>query len=293
MNNTWEAFFDTLPEGWTVEPPLITPADRGANAPAAQAAYRLAGGCRQRGRSKEPLEAGYYDAIYYRRLISRLVPMLPADPLCVDLGCGDGRGTELLADFGVSRIIVQDFNKEDLLKVWDAASASDQLKVLPVYAPIDAPALWPRKADAVLMMEVAYTLENPLDGYMACNRWLRKGGYALVSNIAVGGYFVHALLNRDWHQVAQIAENAAYTDSVNGHPVSVHLYTSDLMQSHAREAGFEVVESHMVSAGAGLLLHAFRQAGELDDHRIPLLNSVAKTVSDIPRMWIDILRKED
>jgi SAM-dependent methyltransferase len=291
MNREWKDFIDKLPENWYFDPPLVKYSKIDPQSKQKQEAYKIGGGARQRARSKDPLQAGYYDISYYRNVIKRLLLYLSDNPLIVDMGCGDGRGVEILFEAGVSRIIAVDFNEIDLIFLLQEIKNAQE-SVLPVYASVTDPPIIPENVDAVIMLEVAYTFENPLEAYLNCNRWLKGGGYAVVSNVAIEAYYVHAILNQDWEQLTRIAEEKRYLDKVGGQEVLVHMYDADRMRKDAQSAGFKIIESQIVPAACGLLLHALRKSNQLDKDKIHLLEAVDKAIIKLPRIYIDILKKD-
>lgn len=291
MNVIWRDFIEKLPENWCFNTPLVKYSKIDPRSKQKQSAYKTSGGAHQRVRSKDPLQAGYYDISYYRTIMKKLLSYLPDNSLIVDLGCGDGRGVEILLELGAQRIIAVDFNEVDLIHLLQEIENAQQ-SVLPVFASVTDPPLIPEGVDAVIMLEVAYTLENPLEAYLNCNRWLRAGGYAVVSNVAIEAYYVHAILNQDWEQVRRITEEKRYLDKVSGQEVLAHLYDADSMRRDAQSAGFKVIESQVVPATCGLLLHALRKSNQLGEDRIRLLETVEKSLIKLPRIYIDILKKE-
>ncbi|OGM11203.1 hypothetical protein A2Z22_01820 [Candidatus Woesebacteria bacterium RBG_16_34_12] len=292
MNNIWKDSIKKLPEGWYFDPPMVKYLNVDPQSKQKQKAYIKGGGSRQRVRSKNPLQAGYYDVPYYRSIIKKLLSYLPDDPLFVDLGCGDGRGVEILLDSGVQRVIALDFNHSDLNLLFQEMEKEKQRCILPVCASVTDPPFLPENADAVLMLEVACIFDNPLVAYQNCYRWLRPGGYALITNVAIEAYYVHAILNQDWEQVRSIVEKKTYLDKVGGQEVSVHLYDADRMRNDAINAGFKIIESEVVPAPCSLLLHALRKSNQLGEDKISLLETVDKSLIKLPRIYIDILKKE-
>lgn len=292
MNGIWKDLIKKLPENWCFNAPLVEYSKIELQSKQKQRAYKTGGGSRQRIRSKDPLQAGYYDISYYRNIIKKMLSYLSNDPLIVDLGCGDGRGTEILLELGIEHIIAVDFNDLDLMLLLQEIDKAQQ-SVLPVYASVTDPPLLPEGVDAVLMLEVAYTLENPLEAYLNCNRWLKAGGYAVVSNVAIESYYIHAILNQDWEQVTRIAEERRYLDKVGGQEILAHLYDSERMHKDAQSAGFKIIESQVVPATIGILLHALRKSNQLGEDKIHLLETVEKTLINLPRIYVDILKKEN
>lgn len=292
MNDIWKDLIEKLPDNWCFNPPIVEYSRIDLQSDQKQRAYETGGGARQRARSKDPLQAGHYDVSYYRIIIKKLISYLRDNPLIVDLGCGDGRGVEILLELGVQRIIAVDFNERDLMLLLQEIEKA-QKNVLPVHASVTDPPLLPEGVDAVIMLEVAYTLEDPIEAYLNCNKWLKPGGYAVVSNVAIESYYVHAILNNDWEQIRRIAEEKRYLDKVGGEEVLTHLYDAERMRKDAQSAGFKIIESEIVPATCSVLLHALRKSEQLGEDKLHLLETVEKAFIKLPRIYIDILKKED
>lgn len=292
MNEIWKDFIKTLPENWYFDSPLIKYLKLDPLSKQKQRAYKTGGSAHQRVRSKDHLQAGYYDVSYYKTTIRKMLTYLPDNPLFVDLGCGDGRGVEILLEFGVQHIIALDLNENDLILLVQEIPKAQQRNILPICASVTDPPLLEESVDAAVMLEVAYVLENPLEAYLNCNRWLKSGGFAIVSNVAIEAYYVHAILNQDWAQVRRIAKQNKYLDNVGGQEVLVNLYDADRMRNEAQNAGFKIIESHTIPAASSLLLHALRKSNEIGEDKIKLLQTVEKASISLPRIYIDILKKE-
>ncbi len=290
MNEIWREYIKELPENWNFRRPLLEYSKKDPDSRQKQKAYEKGGGARQRLRSKDPLQAGYYDIGYYRTFLRRLLSYLPGNPLMVDIGCGDGRGVEILLELGVKRIIALDFNETDLIHLMEEIGSAHQ-SVLPVCASVTDPPLLYENVDGAIMLEVAYTLENPLEAYLNCNRWLKAGGYVVVTNVAIEAYYMHALLNQNWEQLRRISEEKRYIDIIGGQEVMVNLYDADRMRNDALSSGFSIVESHIIPASCGLLLHALRKNRQLDNEKMQLLETVDKAMINLPRLYVDILQK--
>lgn len=293
MDVNWkEGIVEILPTGWRYDTSIIFSSQWDKQATdEKQQAYIEGNGCSQRVRSRDKLQAGFYDLESYIKIIKQFVADLPKNGLIVDMGCGDGRIIEVLLGLGFTKIIALDFNSKDLGLLWNSLDATDQHKVLPVCASITESPFLTGEADAVIMLEVAYTLKSPIDAYRNCNALLRQDGRALISNVGIEAYFVHALLNGDWEQVARIAEKGKYEDKIGSNPIECHLFNSDDMAKLAELSGFKRLFSTIVSAGPGLLIHALRKNNQLMEGKTSLLEKVAARNLDISRVHVDILQK--
>lgn len=258
-------------------------------------AYSSADGCRQRERSSNLLQAGYYDMPFYREALGKVADVIPKTSCVVDLGCGDGRlSKEVLSSVPESRVVAIDFNPTDLKRLWAALSWDEKERITLICSSANKAFPWTDFADAVILSEVAYTLSDPLDAYRAAWRCLKPGGMAMVSNVSSQAYFAHALLNGDWGQVESILCEKKFVDTVRGqseHTVEVHLYDKGRMHRDAEAVGFEVLECMVVPAEPALLLHGMRLRGELSDEKISLLKEVSSQAAGIERIYISLLRK--
>ncbi|CAG0943402.1 hypothetical protein BROC_02283 [Candidatus Brocadiaceae bacterium] len=293
MDVNWkESIIEKLSAGWRYDSSILFSSQWDGQAGNENRQVFVAGnGCSQRVRSKDKLQAGFYDLESYRKIIKQFVADLPKNSLIIDMGCGDGRIVEVLLGLGFTRIIALDFNSKDLESLWGSLDVSDRHKVLPVCASITESSLLSGEADAVIMLEVAYTLKLPIDAYRNCNTWLHKDGRALISNVGIEAYFVHALLNGDWEQVARIAERGRYEEKIGSNPIECHLFNSEDMGKLAELSGFKRLFSTIVSAGPGLLIHALRKNNQLTENKISLLEKVAAKNLGISRVHVDILQK--
>lgn len=254
-------------------------------------AYRIDTGAGQLVPTASELSADRYDTPHYRVWIDRMVARLPQDAVVADLSCGDGRMISLLLAAGVNRILAQDSSESKLQRLWDALSSSERDRVHLVRGCVTETALRPGIADAVVMTEVANTLADPQCAYTHAAQWLKPGGLALISNVAVESYVMHALLNEDWDQVRRVVEEHRYVDTVGGQPVEVLLYPPHRMREDAAAAGLEVRDEGSITGSAAVLLHALHRAGVLGEESDPLLRAAADRVPHLPRLWIDLLQK--
>jgi len=134
-------------------------------------------------------------------------------------------------------------------------------------------------------------LPDPLEAYRSCNRWLAPGGYALVSNPSIGGYLMHALLNRDLAQVNRVVGHRSYVDTVGGQAVNVSLFDIDAMVQSARKTGFEVVEVLTIPGSVSVVRHGLKDQGKLDREAVPLLEAAGRNVNELPGIHATLLRK--
>ena len=183
------------------------------------------------------------------------------------------------------RIYALDFNRNDLTRAVEGLGEV----VIPLHASLTSPPPVSEPVDGAIAMESLCCLSNPGQGYRALRSWVRPGGLALVSNIAVGANFVHALLNRDWLAVDQVCKSASYPHILAGRPVSMALFDRDRGPREAEAVGFRVLDRWTIPAGAALVIHALKAAGDFHAGHAPLIEAAWRGVSDIPRLYVDLL----
>ncbi len=254
-----------------------------------QEAFR-AGGTRQRLRSADPHQSGYYDLPRYRELVARAVALAGGAQFAVDLGCGDGRGVLQLLAAGVPRVLGVDFNPAELRAVWDSLDAGQRQRTALACASVRSLGRFGRAADVVLALEVLSTLAEPDEAVAHAAAMLRPGGILLVSDPVAESLFVHALLNGDWNNVERLAREGIYTDAVAGRQIPLYLRsaarTAQLMAVH----GLEPVETTDLPARHALLLHALRRHAALESQG-HLLEALERAPIAIPRIRVSLYRR--
>lgn len=289
MSELRQRLLARLGAAWTDDGVLLRP--RAAHPGTAnRAAYRAAGGTYQRSRALDPHQSGYYDAPRYRAEIERLLATVGSNALIADIGCGDGRGIDMLLDAGATAVVGIDFNDVALGALADTLPAAARECVVLLCADLDADAAPALAADAALMFEVASVIADLAIPLRSAAGLLRPGGHLLASDPAAEGLCVHALLNGDWANLARIAGERRYRDTVGGHAIDIHLRSQPEFAAAANAAGFELLESHSFPALAALALHAARRDDALAafDELGPALAAVPDLL--IPRLNVHHLR---
>ncbi|GAB3125886.1 SAM-dependent methyltransferase [Novispirillum itersonii] len=115
-------------------------------------------------------------------MIDRLRPLLPADPYCVDMGCGNGRSSLLLAEHLAARVAAVDTHQPFLDELADTARRRGLAERLDIRCRdmLDA-RLKRRTLDLVWSEGAAYVvgLEAALEHWRLL---LKPGGYLVVSD---------------------------------------------------------------------------------------------------------------
>jgi SAM-dependent methyltransferase len=281
---------DELDPAWRFSPPLLEfdLANQSDEVCAQREACIAAGGTGQAQRSLDASQSGYYDLPHYERAIDELLGHLPGSPLLVELGCGSGRIVRLLLDACAGRIGALDFNDLDLHALWTGLPAGAQARVLPMRATLTAPPPLASCADAVLMIEATTGLAQRDAAFRAAAQWLKPGGYLLLSEPSATGYFVHALLNRDWGNVRNLCEGT-FDQAFGTGSVRMYFTDADALDPIAMAHGFRTVSRRTVPAEFALLLHALKAADALEEQR-DLLGMLAAENLRIPRLELLLYR---
>lgn len=196
------------------------------------------------------LHLAYWETQYYRRALSRfLAEVDPADGTAVDLGCGDGRFTELLVELGFPRIIAVDADLRSLRSL--AAHARDNGfhdRLLLVHAGAESFRLKPGVADVVLAIGVLYYLnERWEDGLTAALRVLAPGGSFIASEPDLEGAAIKALLYEGLDDFIATVRDRRFTEVHDGEKFRFRLFDAEELIRRYEAAGLDVLDRHGLS----------------------------------------------
>lgn len=131
------------------------------------------------------LHLSYWETPYYRKAITRFLAEVTPDhnAVVMDIGCGDGRFTELLVELGYQRIIATDAHLTPLLSLQDYAQRkgfADRLLI--IHCDADAVPVRAGIATAILAIGVYYYLNERYEQCLQeARRLLQKGGVLINS----------------------------------------------------------------------------------------------------------------
>jgi SAM-dependent methyltransferase len=147
------------------------------------------------------LHLAYWETPYYRKAITRFLQDVPSasDTVVMDVGCGDGRFTQLLLELGYQRIIATDAHLTPLLSLQDYANQEGFAdRLLLIHCDADQIPVRSGSAAAILAIGVYYYLN---DRYERClqeaHRLLQDGGTLINSEPDFEGAVYKSLIFED------------------------------------------------------------------------------------------------
>jgi ubiquinone/menaquinone biosynthesis C-methylase UbiE len=109
---------------------------------------------------------------------------------CVDLGCGNGRGTIFLFDNGAKNVECVDISKVNLKKTKEVVKSFNKIKFIQTnYSASHNLKIRSKSKDFVWCNGVLMHTHNPSRSLSEVNRILKDGGYAYVYVYGVGGLY--------------------------------------------------------------------------------------------------------
>jgi 2-polyprenyl-3-methyl-5-hydroxy-6-metoxy-1,4-benzoquinol methylase len=225
--------------------------------------YDAVGGTEQGRLGEDATHASYYDRPRYAELVKRAVD-LGRKPVqvAVDLGCGDGRGTRMLLDSGVPRIVAVDFHLLSLQRLLMRLTHEEKERVVPIWAPVTMEPIGYLCSDVAICLEVLTTLPDPYVGLKALRKWLKAdGGTVLVIEPAVEGSLLYALIEGNLAILNAILKEHRRYDRVRGHSLQVHLHTQASLIEFLRSCNLKVLEAYRIPGGAALTLYSLKKKG--------------------------------
>lgn len=249
---------------WDLEDGILRLADSSwLDAETSLSFYSGVGGTRQADLATVRAHPSYYDRPRYARLVKQAISVTSRSRhMALDLGCGDGRGTRMLLESGLTRIVAVDFHLPSLQHLVQTLTRQERAKVVPIWAPITIEPIGNLRCDFAICIEVLTTLPSPTDGLLALRRWMKEpGGVSLVVEPAVEGSLAYAFISRDLASAQRILTQHRRQDRLGNHTLDVHLSTQKSLVLFMREGGFRIVAQQSIPAGAALALHMLRTGG--------------------------------
>lgn len=161
--------------------------------------------------AEDELHLSAWETPLYRRALERLLSDVTFGPedVAVDIGCGDGRFTELLLDLGCKRIVAADADHRPLEALHERLrSTGREERVLLLRAGADDVPLPTGSARVVLAIGVLYYLGDSFEsGLQECRRILAPGGVLINSEPDLEGTLYRSMI---FEGVEDVVENLVF-----------------------------------------------------------------------------------
>lgn len=202
------------------------------------------------------LHLAYWETPYYCAAIeSALQNVNIADEIILDLGCGDGRFTELLIKLGARRIVATDCNLSSLASL--AAFAEEKGFadcLLLIHSGADTLKVRFEAFGIIIAMGVLYYLnEHYESGLSHAVALLKKGGHFIASEPDFEGAAFKALIFEGLEDYIDLFEQGYFSEIDAGETFKFRAFTKEEIQNKYRENGLEVLNSYCLSLLPSLL----------------------------------------
>ena len=218
-----------------------------------------------------PLHLSYWETPYYEKAIRAFLGGIvdPAACTALDVGCGDGRFTEMLIKLGFGRVIASDAH---LLPLQSLQSfAEDQGfadRLLLVHCGADNLPFPDQCADAVLAIGVLYYLNNRYEeGLKEIYRVMRPNSVLINSEPDLEGAVYKSLFFEEVDDALENLQARKFKEEKGQTDFKFRLFDQEEMRQLLTRNGFRIVDQHGLSLLPSILRIKMVR-GELPEERI-------------------------
>lgn len=202
------------------------------------------------------LHLAYWETPYYKNAIEKWISPIKKDgKIVLDLGCGDGRFTDLLVKSGFEKIIATDCNIESLNSLALHANENGyRNRILIVQSDVQNVPVKQGYFDLVLSIGVLYYLNEKFEfGLEYVNSLIKKGGYLVASEPDLEGCSVKELLFEGVDDFIMAFEKRVFTEINKGEKFKFRTFSKEEIIDIYLKKGFEVLDEHGISLFPSLL----------------------------------------
>lgn len=201
--------------------------------------------------SKKTLHLAYWETPYYEKAIRSFLRDVddPSQCTALDIGCGDGRFTELLLELGFARVIATDAHLVPLQSLQQFARSSGQAdRLLLIQCGADQLPLRPSSVDAALAIGVFYYLNEKYENCLKeVHRVLRAGGTLVNSEPDLEGAVYKSLFFEEVEDAFENFREKRFKEEKGRTDFKFRLFSQQEMQQILAQHGFRVVDRHGLS----------------------------------------------
>ncbi|SDY17958.1 Ubiquinone/menaquinone biosynthesis C-methylase UbiE [Evansella caseinilytica] len=218
----------------------------------------------------QPFHLAYWETPYYNKAIKKfLAGKQPSDAVALDLGCGDGRFTQLLISLGFDKIIAVDADYRSLEALANTAvRAGYREKLLLIQAGAGKVPLNDRTADVVLAIGVLYYLNEDYEsGLHEVSRLLQTNGIAVIAEPDLEGASLKALLYDGIDDFFDTITKQRFLEFHETHKEKFRLFRREELVALFRKHHLTVNDYHGISIFPSILRLGMKK-GQLTDKAI-------------------------
>lgn len=199
---------------------------------------------------KKHLHLSYWETPYYNQAIERFLKGIDVEhAIIADIGCGDGRFTELLIRLGFKKIIATDIDLKPIESLEQHLIETGSLdKVLLINTGVENLPLKENICDAVLSIGVLYYLnENYTKGLSEINRIMKKESVLINSEPDLEGALYKSIFFESMEDVLQNYFERYFKEEKGETPYKFRLFTEEEITKILSENGFVIEDKHGLS----------------------------------------------
>jgi SAM-dependent methyltransferase len=223
---------------------------KGSFGPSLEFHSRMEKGAALRELQHQYLHLCYWDTIYYKRAIAEFLKEVnPEEKIAADIGCGDGRFTELLIKLGFDKVVAID---ADLRPLYSLARHAEEKgfrdKLLLIQGNIEHVLLKEEKIDVALTIGVLYYLNERFeDALENVTRIVKPGGILIGAEPDIEGAMLKDLLFGSISEYLQVLSERTFIETVNGEKFRFRVFSHDELVAIYEKAGLQIIDHHCIS----------------------------------------------
>jgi ubiquinone/menaquinone biosynthesis C-methylase UbiE len=197
------------------------------------------------------LHLAYWETPYYKKAITRFLEdiQISEDCIALDVGCGDGRFTELLIELGFQKIVATDVHLTPLQSLRDYATRkgiSDKLLLIKCSA--DRIPIRSEVASSVLAIGVYYYLNEKFENCLReAYRILKPQGTLINSEPDLEGAVYKSLFFEEIEDALENLQTKKFKEEKGRTDFKFRLFENEEIQQLLTKHGFRVVDQHGLS----------------------------------------------
>ena len=211
---------------------------------------RMEKGAALRALQHQHLHLCYWDTVYYKRAITKFLKGVnPEGKIAADIGCGDGRFTELLIKLGFDKVVAID---ADLRPLHSLARYAEEKgfrdKLLLIQGSIEHVLLKEEKVDIALTIGVLYYLNERFEvGLENVTRIVKPRGILIDAEPDIEGALLKDLLFGSLSEYLQVLSERTFIETVKGEKFRFRVFSRDELVAIYKKAGLQVIDRHCIS----------------------------------------------